>query len=136
MPTGGIALYVLLATDPGGRNPNGPPMNTRIVTFRLDGLTAAEYQAHVAAVAPAFLTWAGLIAKVWIADDDAGTYGGVYFFADRASADHTRGTDLYRSMAANPAFADLSVQEFDVLDEPTAITASTLAATHAGVSDV
>ena len=40
-------------------------------------------------------------------------------------------TDLYRAMEANPAFADLSVREFDVLDEPTAITASAFAATHA-----
>ena len=43
-----------------------------------------------------------------------------------------RDTDLYRSMAANPAFADLSVREFDVLDEPTAITASAFAAANAG----
>jgi hypothetical protein len=97
-------------------------MYARIVTFRLDGLTAAEYMDHVAAVAPAFTMWPGLLAKVWIADHDAGTYGGIYLFAERASADHTRDTDLYRSMATNPVFADLSVREFDVLDEATAIT--------------
>ena len=107
-------------------------MYARIVTFRLDGLTPADYRGHVVAVAPAFTTWPGLLAKVWIADDNAGTYGGIYLFADRASADRTRDTDLYRSMAANPAFTDLSVQEFDVLDEPTAITATALAAAHAG----
>jgi Putative mono-oxygenase ydhR len=102
-------------------------MYTRVVTFRLDGITPAEYREHAVAVAPAFTTWPGLLAKVWIADDDAGTYGGIYLFADRASADHTRDSDLYRSMAANPAFADLSVREFDVLDEPTAITAPSFA---------
>ena len=107
-------------------------MYARIVTFRLDGLTPADYRGHVVALAPAFTTWPGLLAKVWIADDDAGTYGGIYLFADQASADRTRNTDLYRSMAANPAFADLSVREFDVLDEPTAITASALASAHAG----
>jgi hypothetical protein len=74
------------------------------------------------------MTWPGLLAKVWIADDDAGTYGGIYLFADRASADRSRDTDLYRSLATNPAFADVSVREFDALDEPTAITASALAA--------
>ncbi len=102
-------------------------MYARIVTFRLDGLASADYRDHAAAVAPAFTTWPGLLAKVWLADDDAGTYGGIYVFADRAAADRARGTDLYRSMAANPAFADLSVREFDVLDEPTAITASAFA---------
>ena len=102
-------------------------MYVRIVTFRLAGLTAAEYRDHAAAVAPAFATWPGLVAKAWIADDEAGTYGGIYLFADRASADNARATDLFRSMTANPAFADLSVREFDVLEEPTAITAPAVA---------
>jgi len=107
-------------------------MYARIVTFRLDGPTPADYANHVAAVAPAFTTWPGLLAKVWIADDVAGTYGGIYLFADRASADRSRDTDLYRSMATNPAFADLSVRELDVLDEPTAITAPAFAAVLSG----
>jgi len=107
-------------------------MYARIVTFHLDGLTPAEYGNIAAALAPAFTAWPGLLAKVWIADDDASTRGGIYLFADRESADRSRDTDVYRSMVANPAFADLSVREFDALDEPTAITASALAAAPAG----
>ena len=34
----------------------------------------------------------------------------------------SRGTVLFQTMAANPAFAELSVREFAVLDAPTAIT--------------
>jgi hypothetical protein len=105
----------------------GSPMHVRIVTFRREGISAVEYQNHAAAVAPAFTRWPGLLAKVWIADDEAGTYGGVYLFADRDSADRSRDSDLFRSMATNPMFADLSVREFSVLDEPTAITASAFA---------
>ena len=104
-------------------------MYARIVTFRLAGLSATEYRDHVAGIASAFTTWPGLVAKVWISDDEEGTYGGVYLFADRASADRSRATDLYRSMTGNPSFADLTVREFDVLDEPTATTASALTAT-------
>ena len=102
-------------------------MYARIVTFRLDGLTPADYRDHVARVAPAFTTWPGLLAKVWIADDDAATFGGIYLFSDQSSADRSRDTDLFRSMATNPAFADLTVREFDVLDEPTALTAAAFA---------
>jgi hypothetical protein len=98
-------------------------MYARIVTFRLHGLTPGDYEHHVVALAPVFNGWPGLIAKVWLADEDAGTYGGIYLFADRVSAERSRDTDVFRSMAANPAFADLSVREFAVLDEPTAITA-------------
>src|SRR5262245_7234997 len=116
---------------PAWPDPKGSPMYARIITFSLDGVSGEEYQDHAAALAPAFNAWPGLLAKVWIADDDAGTYGGIYFFADRASADRSRDTDLYRSMEANSAFADLSVREFDVLDEPSAITASAFAAVQA-----
>ena len=107
-------------------------MHVRIITFRLDGLSAADYQDHAVTLAPAFTAWPGFLAKVWLADGETGTYGGIYLFADRVSADRSRDTELYRAMAANPAFADLSVREFDVLDEPTAITASVFAAAHAG----
>jgi hypothetical protein len=107
-------------------------MYARIVTFRLAGLTGAEYREHAAAVAPAFTSWPGLLAKLWIADDATGTYGGIYLFADRASADRSRETDLFRSVATNPAFTDVVVREFAVLDEPTAITAAAFAAAHAG----
>lgn len=105
-------------------------MYTRIVTFRLDGLTAADYRDHAAAVAPAYTRWAGLVGKVWIGDDEAGTYGGVYLFVDRASADRSRDTDLYRSMTTNERFSDVSVREFSVLDGPTAVTAPALAAAN------
>ena len=106
-------------------------MYARIVTFRLNGPAPSDYRSHAAAVAPVFTTWPGLLAKVWLADDDAVTYGGIYLFADRASADRSRETEVYRGMAANPAFADLEVREFDVLDEPTVITAAAFAAAHA-----
>lgn len=131
MPTGAPLRTFVAVTDPRGPDPKGSPMYARIVTFRLDGLTPAEYRDHVTTVAPAFTAWPGLLAKVWIADDDDTTFGGIYLFADRGSADGARDTDLYRAMATNPAFADLSVREFDVLDEPTAITASAFAAAHA-----
>ena len=45
-----------------------------------------------------------------------------------AAADRSRGTDLYSGVEDSPAFADVSVLEFDVLDELTAITAPALAA--------
>jgi len=106
-------------------------MYARVVTFRLEGPTPDEYRDHAAELAPAFTGWPGLLAKVWIADADASTYGGIYLFADRESADRSRDTNLYRFMVANRAFADLTVREFDVLDEPTAIPAAVFAVAHA-----
>jgi hypothetical protein len=97
-------------------------MYVRIVTF---GLTVShdEYAALAEQVAPAFAAWPGLQAKYWIADQDANEYGGVYVFDSQQAADASRETELYQALAANPAFTDPQVVEYDVLAAPTAVTA-------------
>lgn len=97
-------------------------MHIRIVTFSLD-IPADDYVDHATAIAPTFSSWPGLLAKWWLGDAASGTYGGVYVFATKADADHSRDTDLYREMHTNPAFKNVTVREYDLLDTPTAITA-------------
>ena len=101
-------------------------MYVRIVTFTLDGPVEAAlaYRRHAAEIAPAFLDWPGLIAKVWLAEPATRTYGGVSLFTGPAAADRVSPTDLFRGLAANPAFADLTVREFDTLEAPTSVTAA------------
>lgn len=98
-------------------------MYIRVVTFSLD-IALEDYLAVAEQVAPAFLAWPGLQAKYWLADETAGRYGGVYVFASKEAADASRETDLFRGMAANPAFVDLDIVEYDVLAAPTAVTAA------------
>jgi hypothetical protein len=97
-------------------------MILRIVTFTLDGIDDDQYRRHAATIADGFNTWEGLTAKIWLHDPETGTHGGAYLFVDRAAADASRATDLFRNMESNPAFADLSVQEYDVVGDLTAIT--------------
>lgn len=97
-------------------------MYVRVVTFGLDGLDPSTYRAHAEHVAPAFREWPGLIRKVWLTDGPDGRHGGVYLFADRAAADASRDTELFRGMTANPHFTDLHIDEFAVLDAPSRIT--------------
>jgi hypothetical protein len=109
-------------------------MYVRIVTFRLANLPADAYQAHAAEVAHAFTRWPRLRSKIWLADPDNDTYGGIYLFADRDAADVSRHTDMFRAMTANRHFADLHIAEFEVLADPTAITGGPVALpTHASV---
>ena len=68
-------------------------MYIRIVTFQLAGPTDQQYRAHAGAVAPAFTKWPGLQAKYWLANPDAGVYGGVYLFDSAADADASRSTE-------------------------------------------
>ncbi|MDN5860161.1 MAG: YdhR family protein, partial [Pseudonocardia sp.] len=62
-------------------------------------------------------------AKLWLADLETGTYGGIYLFDSRAAADASRDTEIFSGMVADPEFADLTIREFAVLAAPTAVTA-------------
>jgi hypothetical protein len=97
-------------------------MYIRIVTFSLT-ISREEYLAITEQVAPAFLAWPGLQAKYWLSDETAGRYGGIYVFGSKEAADASRESDLFSQMATNPAFTDMEVVEYDVLDGPSAVTA-------------
>jgi hypothetical protein len=105
-------------------------MRIRIVTFGLN-IPTDDYAAHAVHIAPAFTAWPGLLGKWWLDDTPSGTFGGVYLFASKDDADRSRQTDLFRGMLENPALKDITVQEYDVLDAPTAITAPALEAVPA-----
>ena len=97
-------------------------MHIRIVTFTL-GVPVEDYTRLATEIAPAFISWPGLLAKWWLGDAASGTFGGVYLFASRVDADRSRDTDLFRNMFTNPALQQVIVREYDLLDAPTAITA-------------
>ena len=97
-------------------------MYIRIVTFALAGLPAESYRQHATAVADGFTAWPGLLGKVWLADGERNRYGGVYLFASKADADRSRSTPLFAGMVGNGAFAELVIEEYESLAEPTAVT--------------
>lgn len=105
-------------------------MRIRIVTFAL-AVPGEDYTRLATEIAPAFTSWPGLLAKWWLGDAASGTYGGVYLFASRRDADRSRESDLFRGMFARPALKNITVREYDLLDAPTAITASTSQAVSA-----
>jgi hypothetical protein len=97
-------------------------MRIRIITFGLN-IPAETYTAHAVDIAPGFTAWPGLLGKWWLGDTASGTFGGVYLFASQHDADLSRETALFRGMFANPALSDIAIREYDLLDEPTTITA-------------
>jgi hypothetical protein len=97
-------------------------MQVLIVTFRLEGMTEAEYYRGCDEEAPAFVEIPGLIAKIWLADPATNTYGGVYTLQDRASLDAYLASDLFRSIGETPGVAGLTVQRFGALEGPTRVT--------------
>jgi hypothetical protein len=98
----------------------------QVIQFRLAGLSEADYRAHAERVAPVFSAMPGLLSKVWLANADTNTYGGVYTWRDRASLEQYRASEIYAVLLSNPGLADVSDQEFAILPEPTRVTAPEL----------
>ena len=97
-------------------------MHIQVVTFKLDGIDEAAYQAHAEQIAPVFAALPGLRAKIWLANPQANTYGGIYVFDDVAAMRAYQGGKLFQGLQANPQMIDVTVSDFSVLAGPTKVT--------------
>lgn len=95
-------------------------MYVQVVTYGLAGIGESEYLDVANDVAARFAGMPGLLAKLWLGNTEEGRYGGVYFWEDRESMERFLRSDLFE--AFNPEFADVSVEDFDVLENLTAVT--------------
>lgn len=97
-------------------------MHIQIVTFRLQGLSEADYVASCDELAPTFAGIPGLLSKVWLRDPRTGTYGGVKAWTDRAAMDSYLGGEIWRSLVADPHLVEASSRDFEILENPTRVT--------------
>jgi len=96
-------------------------MEALVVTFK-NHATQEQFTAATAEHAPLFAEVDGLLTKIWIADSESGTKGGIYLFADRNALDAYLESDLFASIVAEPSFEGTSWRSYHVLDELTAGT--------------
>jgi len=101
-------------------------MQVLIINFNLNGIDDAQYTTISREVASAFAAVPGLLSKLWIKNVDTGTYGGVYIFADRNALNRFQESDLFRAIAVNKSFANITASDFEVLDAPTRVTSGVL----------
>ena len=97
-------------------------MHMQVITFKLDGIDDAAYQAHVEQSAPMFAALPGLRAKIWLANQQANTYGGIYTWDDVAAMRDYQSGKIFQGLLANPHMIDVTVRDFPVLAGPTKVT--------------
>jgi len=97
-------------------------MHIQVITFKLDGIDDAAYQAHAEQSAPMFAALPGLRAKIWLANQRTGTYGGVYTWDDIAAMRAYQGGKIFQGLQASPHMTGLAVSDFPVLAGPTKVT--------------
>lgn len=91
------------------------------VNFQLD-MPAAEYQGLVDSIAPAFCQVPGLRWKIWVLNLATREAGGLYLFESRAALEGYLAGPLVARLRALPSIRNVSVKQFEVMPEATALT--------------
>ena len=64
----------------------------------------------------------GLVSKRWLVGDHGGTYGGVHVFESHQASLDDQSCQLFASVAGNPAFANVTAEDFGLFAGPSAVT--------------
>jgi hypothetical protein len=97
-------------------------MHIQVITFKLDGIDEAAYRAHAEQSAPVFAAMPGLRAKIWLANEETNTYGGIYTWDDVAAMRAYQDGKIFQGLQANPNLIDVTARDFPVLAGPTKVT--------------
>ena len=100
----------------------GCRMYIQVVNFNLEGVSHDEYCQGCDSVAQHFAEVPGLVSKVWLADAESNTYGGVYIWESKDAYEGYLKSDLFAGVGANPALANIVSKDFDVIEGPTRVT--------------
>ena len=97
-------------------------MHIQIINFNLDGIGRSEYDQVCDDLAQTFADVPGLISKHWLANDGTNSYGGVYVWESKDAYEAFIASELFAAVGGNPALANVSSLDFDVIEAPTRIT--------------
>jgi len=83
---------------------------------------AGQYQNIANSVAQAFLDVPGLKWKIWLLNPDTQEAGGIYLFDNQASLNAYLNGPLVAKLRALTVIRNLSIKQFDIMPEATALT--------------
>ena len=97
-------------------------MHILIINFNLHEISREQYEGVCDELAPTFAAVPGLISKSWLANEETNTYGGVYLWKDKQAMLDYQASELYAGIGANPALANITATDFEVLENPSKVT--------------
>ena len=89
-------------------------------------MSTEELQKIMPAVAPGFSKIPGCCWKIWLFNEDRQEAGGMYLFESLAELEQYLDSDLFASVANNPAFSNLQANIFSVAEAASVITGAPL----------
>lgn len=96
-------------------------MEALVVTFMTEA-TLEEFTAANEEATPLFAEVDGLLTKIWIADPETSTYGGIKLFRDSAALESYLSGEIFRSIVDDPALRDVTYRRYQVIESLTAQT--------------
>jgi len=98
-------------------------MQAQIITYQLGDISQAEYlKRMVEPDAPVLAKVAGLISKVWLADEEKNAFGGFYLWENKAAMDAFMHSDLVKAVVSRPFVKNVSSVDFEVNQNASLIT--------------
>lgn len=97
------------------------------INFNLN-VPLGEYQKMADSVAHAFLDVPGLRWKIWLLNPATQEGGGIYLFDSQASLDAYLNGPLVAHLRGLPSIRNISVKQFEVMPDATALTRGPLEA--------
>ncbi len=97
-------------------------MYVQIINFLLKDVSEEDYAGLCDNLAPSYAAVPGLVQKIWLANSQTRTYGGVYVWRDKQAMEDFAKTDLFNSVATHPNLDGVTSTDFDVLPGPTEVT--------------
>jgi hypothetical protein len=91
------------------------------VNFKFN-VPRSDYEKAAVELAGPFSEVEGLRWKVWLMNEAGSEAGGIYLFDSESALKSYLEGPLAAKVSSHPAFSDMTVKQFDVLDDPTAIT--------------
>jgi hypothetical protein len=90
------------------------------VNFKFN-IPRSAYEKAAADLAGAFAEVQGLRWKIWLMNEAESEAGGIYLFDSESTLRAYLEGPLAAQVSSHPAFSEMSVKQFEVLDAPTAI---------------
>jgi heme-degrading monooxygenase HmoA len=97
-------------------------MHALFVNFSVPEKSPDEVVELFEPLVPSFANLPGNLAKIWLADTEAGRYGALYLWQTSEDMDAFMESDLWRGVQSHPAFADFDVRDFAVIEPFTKMT--------------
>jgi hypothetical protein len=102
-------------------------MTKKVLTTKFNySMPPDELKKIMPVVAPGFSKIPGCGWKIWLINEDRKEAGGVYLFESAADLEQYLNSDLFASVANNPAFSNLQTNTFSVAGAASEITGAHL----------